>query len=68
MMLIFFSLFSVLISLPDNKNRVRALISDFGLCKKINFGKASFSKKSGITGTDGWIAAEMIRGNRVVSI
>jgi len=46
---------------------VRALISDFGLCKKVNVGKASFSKKSGITGTDGWIAAEMIRGNRVVS-
>lgn len=58
---------NVLISLPDNKNRVRALISDFGLCKKMNVGKASFSKRSGVTGTDGWIAPEMIRGHRTVS-
>lgn len=58
---------NVLISLPDNKNRVRALISDFGLCKKMNVGKASFSKRSGVTGTDGWIAPEMIRGQRTVS-
>jgi serine/threonine-protein kinase/endoribonuclease IRE1 len=55
---------NVLISYPDNKNRVRALISDFGLCKKVTYGKASFSKKSGVTGTDGWIAPEMIRGHR----
>ena len=58
---------NVLISLGDNKNRVRALISDFGLCKKINVGKASFSKRSGVTGTDGWIAPEMIKGQRTVS-
>lgn len=57
---------NVLISLPDNKNRVRALISDFGLCKKMNVGKASFSKRSGVTGTEGWIAPEMIRGHRTV--
>lgn len=55
---------NVLISLPDNMNRVRALISDFGLCKKINKGKASFSKRSGVTGTEGWIAPEMLKGNR----
>lgn len=56
----------MLISLPDNKKRVRALISDFGLCKKMNLGKASFSKRSGVTGTDGWIAPEMIKGHRTV--
>lgn len=59
---------NVLISFPDNSNKVRALISDFGLCKKISKGKASFSKKSGITGTEGWIAPEMLKGNRVVSV
>jgi serine/threonine-protein kinase/endoribonuclease IRE1 len=59
---------NVLISLPDNMNRVRALISDFGLCKKINKGKASFSQRSGVTGTDGWIAPEMLKGNRTVSL
>lgn len=59
---------NVLISLPDQKNRVRALISDFGLCKKMNVGKASFSKRSGVTGTDGWIAPEMIRGHRTVNV
>lgn len=59
---------NVLISIPDNKNRVRALISDFGLCKKMNVGKASFSKRSGVTGTDGWIAPEMIKGQRTVSL
>jgi serine/threonine-protein kinase/endoribonuclease IRE1 len=58
---------NVLISLKDNKNRVRALISDFGLCKKMNVGKASFSKRSGVTGTDGWIAPEMIKGQRTVT-
>lgn len=57
---------NVLISLPDQKNRVRALISDFGLCKKMNVGKASFSKRSGVTGTEGWIAPEMIKGHRTV--
>lgn len=59
---------NVLISFPDNTNKVRALISDFGLCKKIGKGKASFSKKSGITGTEGWIAPEMLKGNRTVSL
>ena len=58
---------NVLISQPDNHNRVRAMISDFGLCKKLNFGKASFSRRSGVTGTEGWIAPEMIRGHRTTT-
>ncbi|XP_058119548.1 serine/threonine-protein kinase/endoribonuclease ire-1 [Anopheles ziemanni] len=58
---------NILLSLPDNRQRVRAMISDFGLCKKLNFGKASFSRRSGVTGTDGWIAPEMQRGQRATT-
>uniref|UniRef100_A0A1Q3FEV2 non-specific serine/threonine protein kinase n=1 Tax=Culex tarsalis TaxID=7177 RepID=A0A1Q3FEV2_CULTA len=58
---------NILLSLPDNKKRVRAMISDFGLCKKLNYGKASFSRRSGVTGTDGWIAPEMQRGHRTTT-
>ncbi|XP_053679518.1 serine/threonine-protein kinase/endoribonuclease IRE1 [Anopheles nili] len=58
---------NILLSLPDNRQRVRAMISDFGLCKKLNYGKASFSRRSGVTGTDGWIAPEMQRGQRATT-
>lgn len=58
---------NILLSLPDNKKQVRAMISDFGLCKKLNYGKASFSRRSGVTGTDGWIAPEMQRGHRTTT-
>ncbi|KAG5868801.1 hypothetical protein JTB14_032700 [Gonioctena quinquepunctata] len=51
---------NVLISVPDNKGQVRAMISDFGLCKKLQVGRVSFSRRSGVTGTDGWIAPEML--------
>lgn len=54
---------NVLISMPDNKGNVRAMISDFGLCKKLQVGRVSFSRRSGVTGTDGWIAPEMLNGN-----
>lgn len=57
---------NVLLSLPDNNGYVRVMISDFGLCKKLNYGKMSFSRRSGITGTDGWIAPEMMCGKRIV--
>lgn len=43
------------------------MISDFGLCKKLNYGKSSFSRRSGVTGTEGWIAPEMLKGQRTVS-
>lgn len=60
---------NVLLSFPSlQENKVRAMISDFGLCKKLQTGRVSFSRKSGITGTDGWIAPEMIHGNRTVSV
>lgn len=58
---------NVLLSLPDPKGKVRVMISDFGLCKKLNFGRTSFSRRSGVTGTDGWIAPEMMRAQRTVS-
>lgn len=57
---------NVLLSLPDINGTVRVMISDFGLCKKLNYGKTSFSRRSGVTGTDGWIAPEMMRGQRTV--
>ena len=53
---------NVLISLPGTKGDVRAMISDFGLCKKLNPGKLSFSRRSGVAGTEGWIAPEMMTG------
>ncbi|CAG9763228.1 unnamed protein product [Ceutorhynchus assimilis] len=54
---------NVLISVPNAKGQVKVMISDFGLCKKLQFGKDSFSRRSGVTGTDGWIAPEMISGS-----
>ncbi|KAK6624059.1 hypothetical protein RUM44_010917 [Polyplax serrata] len=53
---------NVLLSTPSAKNEIRAMISDFGLCKKLQYGRTSFSRRSGITGTDGWIAPEMLIG------
>ena len=51
---------NVLISAPNLRGEVRAMISDFGLCKKLKIGRMSFSRRSGVTGTDGWIAPEMM--------
>uniref|UniRef100_A0A8C5CJ07 non-specific serine/threonine protein kinase n=1 Tax=Gadus morhua TaxID=8049 RepID=A0A8C5CJ07_GADMO len=52
---------NILISGPGPLGRVRALISDFGLCKKMLDGRCSFSMRSGIPGTEGWIAPEVLR-------
>ncbi|XP_034276596.1 serine/threonine-protein kinase/endoribonuclease IRE2 [Pantherophis guttatus] len=52
---------NILISVPDGQGRLRAVISDFGLCKKLQGGHQSFSLGSGIPGTEGWIAPEMLR-------
>lgn len=60
----------MLLSIPTRGSgsfsSVRALISDFGLCKKLQGGKMSFSKRSGVTGTDGWIAPEVFANNASV--
>lgn len=50
---------NVLISYPNAHGEVKAMISDFGLCKKLAIGRHSFSSRSGI-GTEGWIAPEML--------
>uniref|UniRef100_A0A667WRL7 Serine/threonine-protein kinase/endoribonuclease IRE1 n=2 Tax=Myripristis murdjan TaxID=586833 RepID=A0A667WRL7_9TELE len=52
---------NILLSAPGALGRVRAVISDFGLCKKIPDGRSSFSLRSGIPGTEGWIAPEVLR-------
>ncbi|XP_041473191.1 serine/threonine-protein kinase/endoribonuclease IRE1-like [Lytechinus variegatus] len=53
---------NVLISQPNQHGKVKAMISDFGLCKKLAAGRMSFSRRSGVAGTDGWIAPEMLIG------
>ena len=53
---------NVLLSQPDLDGHVRVLISDFGLCKKLQHERMSFSKVSGMLGTQGWIAPEMLEG------
>ena len=54
---------NVLLSFPAPDGSVRAMISDFGLCRKLPTGRSSFSK-SGVKGTEGWIAPEMLHGNK----
>ncbi|XP_071426961.1 serine/threonine-protein kinase/endoribonuclease IRE2 isoform X2 [Pithys albifrons albifrons] len=49
---------NILISAPNCHGQIRAVISDFGLCKKLQGGRQSFSLHSGIPGTEGWIAPE----------
>lgn len=54
---------NILISVPNSHGQIRAVISDFGLCKKLQGGRHSFSLRSGIPGTEGWIAPEVLREN-----
>ncbi|KAM8945730.1 serine/threonine-protein kinase/endoribonuclease IRE1 [Pelodytes ibericus] len=51
---------NILISMPNAHGKVKAMISDFGLCKKLAVGRNSFSRRSGVPGTEGWIAPEML--------
>lgn len=60
---------NVLLSRPDAHGRVHAMISDFGLCKKLLSGRQSLSKASGVMGTIGWIAPEMMNSeNKIVGL
>uniref|UniRef100_A0A8C4USS3 non-specific serine/threonine protein kinase n=1 Tax=Falco tinnunculus TaxID=100819 RepID=A0A8C4USS3_FALTI len=52
---------NILISVPNHHGQIRAVISDFGLCKKLQGGRQSFSLRSGIPGTEGWIAPEVLQ-------
>ncbi|VIO94647.1 PQQ enzyme repeat family protein [Brugia malayi] len=51
---------NVLLSRGTRQDSVRALISDFGLCKRLQAGRNSLSRKSGLIGTDGWVAPEAL--------
>ncbi|TRY85507.1 hypothetical protein DNTS_016009 [Danionella cerebrum] len=51
---------NILVSMPSSRGQVKAMISDFGLCKKLAVGRHSFSRKSGVPGTEGWIAPEVL--------
>ena len=44
----------------------RAVISDFGLCKKLPNNRHSYTMMSGVVGTEGWIAPEVFHQNRKV--
>ncbi|KAF1743564.1 hypothetical protein MXB_5352, partial [Myxobolus squamalis] len=54
---------NILITKPDARGMARALISDFGLCKKLPHGKAALTNHgSSMAGTCGWIAPEVFEG------
>lgn len=57
---------NVLLSIKNSQGDVRAVISDFGLCKKLPYSRHSLSQRSGLAGTDGWIAPEMIDRGKIV--
>ena len=47
---------------------MKAMISDFGLCKKLAYGRNSVTCQTGAIGTDGWIAPEMFKpDNKMVT-
>ncbi|XP_012587100.1 PREDICTED: serine/threonine-protein kinase/endoribonuclease IRE2 [Condylura cristata] len=52
---------NVLIAGPDGQGQGRVVLSDFGLCKKLPAGRCSFSLHSGIPGTEGWMAPELLQ-------
>ncbi|XP_062036036.1 serine/threonine-protein kinase/endoribonuclease IRE2 [Lepus europaeus] len=52
---------NILIAGPDSQGRGRVVLSDFGLCKKLPAGRRSFSLRSGIPGTEGWMAPEFLK-------
>ncbi|KAM9725454.1 serine/threonine-protein kinase/endoribonuclease IRE2 isoform 2-T2 [Dama dama] len=52
---------NVLIAGPDSQGLGRVVLSDFGLCKKLPAGRCSFSLRSGIPGTEGWMAPELLQ-------
>ena len=54
---------NLIISTANSNGSRRVMISDFGLCKKLNHGHQSFSMSSpsGIVGTLGWIAPEIMK-------
>lgn len=59
---------NVLLSHPSHGG-IRAIISDFGLCRKLPNDRHSYTARSGIAGTEGWIAPELLFSKgKVVSL
>lgn len=54
---------NILLTYPDQRGKVFAQISDFGLCKRLKSGNNSFTKKSSMIGTEGWTARELLSSN-----
>ena len=54
---------NIIISMPNTNGVRRVMISDFGLCKKLNPGHHSFSMSTttNLVGTLGWIAPEIVK-------
>uniref|UniRef100_A0A8C6A7W8 non-specific serine/threonine protein kinase n=1 Tax=Marmota marmota marmota TaxID=9994 RepID=A0A8C6A7W8_MARMA len=52
---------NILLTGPDGQGQGRVVLSDFGLCKKLPAGRCSFSLRSGIPGTEGWMAPELLQ-------
>ncbi|XP_012320163.1 serine/threonine-protein kinase/endoribonuclease IRE2 isoform X1 [Aotus nancymaae] len=52
---------NILITGSDSQGLGRVVLSDFGLCKKLPAGRCSFSLHSGIPGTEGWMAPELLQ-------
>ena len=59
---------NVLLSFPSTNGEFRAMISDFGLCRKLPVGKVSITAKSGVAGTEGWMAPEIFDSSKRVVI
>lgn len=51
---------NVLISFPDPKGKLNVMISDFGLCKRLEMGIKSFSNRSGVTGNSSFFLNEKL--------
>lgn len=55
---------NVLVAKPRRpEDRLRMLISDFGLCKRLDLDASSFAQTVGNAGSAGWRAPEVLRGD-----
>uniref|UniRef100_A0A4W5QKV9 Uncharacterized protein n=2 Tax=Hucho hucho TaxID=62062 RepID=A0A4W5QKV9_9TELE len=52
---------NILLSIPDHYGQVIVKITDFGMAKKLEMGRQSYSKSSGVMGTMGWNAPEVLK-------
>uniref|UniRef100_A0A0K0FBV6 non-specific serine/threonine protein kinase n=1 Tax=Strongyloides venezuelensis TaxID=75913 RepID=A0A0K0FBV6_STRVS len=59
---------NILLSRNSQTGYVRVLISDFGLCKRLKFNCNSISRVSGMTGTEGWMAPEILNSEASVTV